>query len=109
MTCTEFLEILDDVLDESIAVETRTEIEIHLRQCGHCEVVMNTTRKTIEIFQCNEVYELPTGSERAPAQRDHGEVQESEITAFTSRFPSDPRLAASVRILEDQVDRQATL
>ncbi len=60
MTCTEFLKILDDVLDESIAVETRTEIEIHLRQCGHCEVVMNTTRKTIEIFQCNEVYELPT-------------------------------------------------
>jgi hypothetical protein len=60
MTCTEFLKILDDVLDESIAVETRTEIEIHLRQCGHCEVVMNTTRKTIEIFQCHEVYELPT-------------------------------------------------
>ena len=60
MTCTEFLKILDDVLDETIAVETRTEIEIHLRQCGHCEVVMNTTRKTIEIFQCNEVYELPT-------------------------------------------------
>ena len=60
MTCTEFLKILDDVLDESIAVETRTEIELHLRQCGHCEVVLNTTRKTIEIFQCNEVYELPT-------------------------------------------------
>ena len=60
MTCTEFLTILDDVLDESIAVETRTEIELHLRQCGHCEVVMNTTRKTIEIFQCHEVYELPT-------------------------------------------------
>jgi hypothetical protein len=60
MTCTEFLEILDDVLDESIAVETRTEIEVHLRQCGHCEVVLNTTRKTIEIFQCHEVYELPT-------------------------------------------------
>jgi hypothetical protein len=60
MTCTEFLKILDDVLDESIAVETRTEIEIHLRQCGHCEVVMNTTRKTIEIFQCNEIYEVPT-------------------------------------------------
>jgi hypothetical protein len=60
MTCTEFLTILDDVLDESIAIETRTEIELHLRQCGHCEVVLNTTRKTIEIFQCHEVYELPT-------------------------------------------------
>ena len=60
MTCTEFLTILDDVIDESIAVETRTEIELHLRKCGHCEVVLNTTRKTIEIFQCHEVYELPT-------------------------------------------------
>jgi hypothetical protein len=60
MTCTEFLEILDDVIDQSIAVETRTEIELHLRKCGHCEVVLNTTRKTIEIFQSHEVYELPT-------------------------------------------------
>ena len=72
MTCTEFLTILDDVLDESIAVETRTEIEIHLRQCGHCEVVMNTTRKTIEIFQCNEVYELPT----EVSQRLHSVIME---------------------------------
>ena len=59
MTCTEFLKILDDVLDESIAVETRTEIELHLRQCGHCEVVLNTTRKTIEIFRSHEIYEVP--------------------------------------------------
>jgi len=59
MTCTEFLQILDDVLDESIAVETRTEIEAHLRKCGHCEVVLNTTRKTIEIFQCHDIYEVP--------------------------------------------------
>jgi predicted anti-sigma-YlaC factor YlaD len=60
MTCTEFLAILDDVLDESIAPETRTEIEVHLKKCGHCEVVFDTTRKTIEIFQCHEIYELPT-------------------------------------------------
>ena len=60
MTCTEFLAILDDVIDESIATETRAEIEVHLRKCGHCEVVLDTTRKTIEIFRCHEIYELPT-------------------------------------------------
>jgi len=60
MTCTEFLQILDDVIDESIAAETRAEIEAHLRKCGHCEVVLDTTRKTIEIFRCHEIYELPT-------------------------------------------------
>jgi len=59
MTCTEFLQILDDVIDESIAAETRIEIETHLKKCGHCEVVLNTTRKTIEIYRCHEIYELP--------------------------------------------------
>ncbi|MGA9062953.1 MAG: zf-HC2 domain-containing protein [Terracidiphilus sp.] len=60
MTCTEFLQVLDDVIDESIAAETRSEIEVHLRKCGHCEVVLNTTRKTIEIYRSHEIYELPT-------------------------------------------------
>ncbi|MGA3131342.1 MAG: zf-HC2 domain-containing protein [Terracidiphilus sp.] len=60
MTCTEFLSMLDDVIDQSIAAETRAEIEVHLRKCGHCEVVLDTTRKTIEIYRCHEIYELPT-------------------------------------------------
>jgi predicted anti-sigma-YlaC factor YlaD len=60
MTCTEFLESLDDVIDESIASSTRAEIEVHLRKCGHCEVVLDTMRKTIEIYRCHEIYELPT-------------------------------------------------
>lgn len=60
MKCTEFLAILDDVIDESIAPATRAEIEVHLKKCGHCEVVLNSTRKTIEIYRCHEIYELPT-------------------------------------------------
>jgi predicted anti-sigma-YlaC factor YlaD len=60
MKCTEFLAILDDVIDQSIAPETRAEIEVHLKKCGHCEVVLNSTRKTIEIYRCHEIYELPT-------------------------------------------------
>ena len=60
MTCTEFLAILDDVIDESIAAQTLAEIEAHIKSCGHCEVVLNTTRKTIEIYQCQELYELPS-------------------------------------------------
>ena len=58
MKCSEFLKILDDVIDESIAAETRAEIETHLRKCGHCEVVLDTTRKTIQVYRNNEVYDL---------------------------------------------------
>jgi len=60
VTCTEFLAMLDDVIDEAIAGQTRSEIETHLRGCGHCEVVLNTTRQTIEIYRCHEIYSLPT-------------------------------------------------
>ncbi len=59
MTCTEFLAMLDDIIDEQIAQQTRAEIEQHINSCEHCEVVFNTTRKTIEIYRSHEVYELP--------------------------------------------------
>ena len=29
--------------------------------CGHCEVTLNTTRKTIEIYRSHELYDLPSG------------------------------------------------
>ena len=61
MTCKEFLALLDDLIDDSVAPETRTELQQHLGKCGHCEVVFNTTRKTIEIYRSHEIYDLPTG------------------------------------------------
>ncbi len=61
MTCTEFIALLDDIIDNSIAAETRAEVEKHLHTCDHCEVVFNTTRKTIEIYRSHEIYDLPVG------------------------------------------------
>ena len=60
MTCTEFLAMLDEIIDDQIEAEqTRAEIERHLKKCDHCEVVFNTTLKTIQIYQSHEIYELP--------------------------------------------------
>ena len=61
MTCTEFLALLDDELelDKSMAAEMRAEVERHMHDCEHCEVVFNTTRRTIEIYRSHEIYELP--------------------------------------------------
>jgi hypothetical protein len=60
VTCTEFLAMLDDMIDDSVASsETRIEIETHLRGCEHCVVTLSTTRKTIEIYRSHELYELP--------------------------------------------------
>lgn len=61
MTCTEFLALLDDLIDDSVSAETRTELHLHLKDCEHCEVTLNTTRKTIEIYRSHEIYDLPPG------------------------------------------------
>ncbi len=59
MTCSEFIALLDDLIDNSIALPIRVEIEHHMHECEHCEIVFNTTRKTIEIYRSNEIYDLP--------------------------------------------------
>ena len=60
MTCTEFIAMLDDLIDGTVTAETRAELQTHLHGCEHCEVTLNTTRKTIEIYRSHELYDLPT-------------------------------------------------
>ena len=59
MTCTEFIALLDELIDDTLPPELRSQLQDHLRGCEHCEVTLNTTRKTIEIYRSHEVYELP--------------------------------------------------
>jgi Putative zinc-finger len=61
VTCTEFLAQLDDLIDDVVTERMRADLKEHLRGCDHCEVTLNTTRKTIEIYRSHEIYELPSG------------------------------------------------
>jgi hypothetical protein len=59
VTCTEFLALLDELIDDDVSAQTRSMLQEHLNGCEHCEVTLSTTRKTIEIYRSHEVYELP--------------------------------------------------
>ncbi len=61
MKCNDFLKELSDYLDGRITEDLKTELDEHLHWCHECHVVMNTTKKTIEIYRDNQIYELPTG------------------------------------------------
>lgn len=60
MTCTEFLAQLDDLIDDDVTARMRADLQEHMRGCEHCEVTLNTTRKTIEIYRSHEIYDLPS-------------------------------------------------
>jgi predicted anti-sigma-YlaC factor YlaD len=57
--CAEFLKELTDYLDGTSAENLKAELDEHLLWCHECHVVMNTTKKTIEIYRDNRLYELP--------------------------------------------------
>jgi anti-sigma factor RsiW len=58
MNCTDFLSQLTDYFDGQISPELLEEVRAHLAECHHCEVVVNTTRQTIQVYKGNEVYEI---------------------------------------------------
>lgn len=59
MTCTDFLSQLTDYFDGQIDTELLAEVQKHVQECHHCEVVLDTTSKTISIYREQEIYEFP--------------------------------------------------
>jgi hypothetical protein len=59
VNCTDFLAKLTDFFDNQIEPDLLAEVKEHLGTCHHCEVVVNTTRKTIDIYRHEQPYEFP--------------------------------------------------
>ena len=60
--CRIFLEQLSDIIDGTLDAECCRHFNEHLENCEHCRVVVDTTRKTIDLYhKSNEVIELPEG------------------------------------------------
>jgi anti-sigma factor RsiW len=59
VNCTDFLAKLTDFFDGQIEPELLAEVKEHLGTCHHCEVVVDTTRKTIDVYRGSQTYEFP--------------------------------------------------
>ena len=59
MTCTDFLAKLTDFFDGRVPQELMLEVEHHIAECKHCEVVLDSTTKTINFYRDNELYDFP--------------------------------------------------
>ena len=58
MTCTDFIAKLTDFFDGNVPSELLAEVEQHISECKHCEVVLDSTTKTINIYRDNELYDF---------------------------------------------------
>ncbi len=59
LTCKDFLDALNDFLDETADAELRQQVEAHINKCPNCWVVLNTTQKTLKVFRGYNPQDLP--------------------------------------------------
>jgi len=59
LTCKQFLGELNDFLDESVSEEMKAEWQRHVSACPNCFVIVDTTKKTLQVFKGSEVKEIP--------------------------------------------------
>lgn len=57
--CRRFLEQLGDYLDGEGGTALREEVERHIGRCHDCWVVVDSCKKTISIYQCQELQPIP--------------------------------------------------
>ena len=61
MNCKGVVRELSDFLDGALAPDLLKELEQHIQKCKNCRLVVDTTRKTIEIYCNTEPLPLPEG------------------------------------------------
>ncbi len=59
MNCNEVIRELSNFIDGDLDAALKQELESHFRDCAECKLVVDQTKKTVEIFCDSEPVELP--------------------------------------------------
>lgn len=59
LTCKEFLQELNDYLDDTVDMDLRRRLEAHVTECPNCFVIFDTTRKTIRVYKGMDPQTIP--------------------------------------------------
>jgi hypothetical protein len=59
LTCKQFLQELNDYLDPSTDPATKCHLEKHVSECPNCFVLVDTTKKTLQVYKGLEPQTIP--------------------------------------------------
>lgn len=69
VSCRDFLAEFGDYLDNTAGPELRARLEEHLQTCRACRVVLDSSRKTIQIVTDGESFTLPSDAVEGIVQK----------------------------------------
>jgi hypothetical protein len=59
ISCQDFVTELGNLLDNDVAAEIREQLEAHLAHCRTCQVLYDSTRKTLRVITDSGSFEYP--------------------------------------------------
>lgn len=59
ITCADFMAELGNYMDDTVADEVRMQLDNHLVHCPTCQVIVDSTRKTVRIVSDSGSFDLP--------------------------------------------------
>ena len=59
ITCSEFMAEFGNYLDNEVPTKVRQQLEDHVAQCRTCQVICDSTRKTLKIVTDSGSFDLP--------------------------------------------------
>ena len=59
ISCQDFITELGNLLDDDVATEVRESLQMHLAHCQSCQVLYDSTRKTLRIVTESGSFEYP--------------------------------------------------
>ena len=59
VTCKQFLTELNDYLDPAVDSVTKIHLEAHVSECPNCFVIVDTTKKTLQVYKGMEEQTIP--------------------------------------------------
>jgi predicted anti-sigma-YlaC factor YlaD len=59
IACADFMAEIGNLLEGDVAAEVRAQLEHHLAHCRHCQVMYDSTRKTLQVVTDSGSFDLP--------------------------------------------------
>jgi predicted anti-sigma-YlaC factor YlaD len=76
--CADFLSEIGSLLDGDVAAELRARLEDHLAHCQTCQVVYDSTQKTLRIITDSGSFDLSDAAFQPIAERVMARIRESK-------------------------------
>ena len=80
ISCADFMAEIGNYLDGDAAAEVRLQLEQHLAHCATCQVVVDSSRKTIRIVTESGSFDLPDPLLKPIAKEIMNRIRESPGT-----------------------------